>query len=217
MRPLPGRLGPASIETTDCRHISKMPGYRKAKTSPGWEIIPGIVANDMTESWCLGPDSCLLRIVVRETHDLGRNVLHLAVELADLELGAVRGVRDIEAHERNGLLQDRRARAAGDDADLVAAEEHAVAMHRRLVVGHVEAHQHALRMLLAPDQRLAPDEILGLGLERHSKSDAGLERIGLVAELVAVENQTSFDAQHVERFQPAGGDVVRLARLRDRV
>ena len=82
---------------------------------------------------------------------------------------------------------------------------------------HLQADQRPLRMLLPPQQRLAADEVLVLRVERHGEADAGLERIGLVAELVAGEDQAGLDAHHVERFEAERHQPVRLARLPDGV
>ena len=68
---------------------------------------------------------------MREAHDLGGDSFHLAVEFANFDLGAEGGVSDVEACEGDRLLENRRARAAGHHADLVAADEDAVAMHRQ--------------------------------------------------------------------------------------
>ena len=54
-------------------------------------------------------------------------------------------------------------------------------------------------MLLPPDQRLAPDEVIGLGFQRHGKPDPRLERVGLVAEIIAREDQPRLDPHHVQR------------------
>src|SRR5690348_2884425 len=75
----------------------------------------------------------LLRIVEGETHDNGRDALLLAVQFADLDLSAERRVGNIHSAERDVLLQDRRARAAGDGADLGAADMHTISLPRRLV------------------------------------------------------------------------------------
>ena len=63
------------------------------------------------------------------------------------------------------------------------------------------------------DQGLAADEILVLGLQATVKADAGLERIGLVVELVVGEDQAGLDPHHVQCFQAEGRDAVRLAGL----
>ena len=81
----------------------------------------------------------------------------------------------------------------------------------------IEPHQHARGMFLAPDQRLAPDEIVRLGLERHGKADPGLERVGLVAEIIAGKDQPSLDPHHVQRLQPHRADAMGLTRLPHRV
>ncbi len=62
----------------------------------------------------------------------------------------------------------------------------------------------------------AADEVL-LVVERHREADAGLERVDLVVELVAREDQPGLDAQHVERLEPERLEPVRLARGPDRV
>ena len=90
-------------------------------------------------------------------------------------------------------------------------------MPDRLAGVDLEPDQLPLRACLPADQRIAADEIVVLRLERHGKADAGLERVGLVAELVIGEDQPRFDAQHVERLQAERDEAMRLAGLPDRV
>src|SRR5688572_12184640 len=74
------------------------------------------------------PHPHLLRIVMREAHDAGRQALLVAVELADLHLGADLGRGDIEPGERDVLLEDGRAGGARHHADLRAPDMHAIAV-----------------------------------------------------------------------------------------
>ena len=95
---------------------------------------------------------------------------------------------------------------------------HAIAVADRFVALHLEADQH-----LAAD---APSAAVSASRPMKSsffdasgtvKPMPGLERIGLVAELVAGEGEPRLDAQHVERLQPKRHQPVRLARLPDGV
>src|SRR5689334_5029295 len=125
---------------------------------------------------------------MREAHDARWQPLLMAVEFADLDLRSQCGVGEVESGERNGLDQDRRARGTGDDAHLGAPDMSAIAVADRLVALHLEADQLSLRMLAPAQQRFAADEILVLALKGDSETDAGLERVGLVAELIAGED-----------------------------
>ena len=91
--------------------------------------------------------------------------------------------------------------AARDDADLVSTDVDAVAVAGGLVPFQLEADQHPLRMLAPVRQRFLADEVVLL-VGRHRESDPGLERVDLVVELVAGEDQARFDPDHVERLQP---------------
>src|SRR3954465_11283485 len=103
----------------------------------------------------------LLRGVERERHDRRRDPLLVAVELADLDLGADLGVLRRHPAQGDVLAQDRASRARGDDADLRAAGRlvDAVAGAGGLVAGELEADEPALRVLAALDQRLLADEV----------------------------------------------------------
>ena len=67
----------------------------------------------------------------------------MAVELADFDLGADRRMSDVEPCQRDVLLEHRRAHAAGNLADLGAADMDAVAMTDRLIGVDVETNQLA--------------------------------------------------------------------------
>src|SRR2546423_1654138 len=116
------------------------------------------------------PRLLLLRIVEREAHDPGGDPLLVAVDAADLDLGADRGIIHIHAAEGDVLLQERRAAAAGDDADLSPAGMDAGAVADRFLAVDLQADEDALRMLLALGHRLAADEIL-VALQRHGEAD----------------------------------------------
>src|SRR3954469_24466159 len=128
----------------------------------------------------------LLRVVERERHDRRRDPLLVAVELADLDLRADVGVLRRHPAQGDVLPQRRAACPRRDDADLRAAARlvDAVAVPGGLVARELEAHQPALRVLAALDERLLADEVLGR-VERDGEADAGLERVDLVVELVA--------------------------------
>ena len=107
----------------------------------------------------------------------------VAVDLADLDLGAFLRVLDAIRHSAMFL------RRIGERVALVISPT-----CRRptctqspfdpgLFARELQPHQLALRVGLAPDQRLLADEVILLALQRHRETDAGLEGIGLVAEL----------------------------------
>src|SRR3954447_15063839 len=165
-----------------------------------------------------GTRALLLRVVERERHDGRRDPLLVAVELADLDLRADLGVLRRHPAQGDVLAQRRAARSRRDDADLRAPARlvDAVAVAGGLVAGELEAHEPALRVLAALDQRLLADEVLRR-VEREGEADAGLERVDLVVELVAGEDQPRLDAEHVERVEAERHEPVRRARLHDRV
>src|SRR5262249_15801050 len=105
---------------------------------------------------------------------------------------------------------------AGDRADLRAADMNAIALARDLVAVELEPDQPVARMLLAPQDSLAADELL-IALERHGEADAGLEGIGLIAELSTGEDEPRLDPEHVQRLQPQGHEPHGRTRLEDRV
>ena len=106
----------------------------------------------------------LLRIVMREAHDARGQALLLAVELADLDLGA----------DARAWVTSTRASAMvffriGErvalviDADLGAADMDAVAVADRFIAFHLEADQHlSADAPCRSSQRLAADEIVVL-------------------------------------------------------
>ena len=126
-------------------------------------------------------------------------------------------MQHIHPRQRDRLLEERRARRTGDDTDLRPADMHRIAMTDSLIGVDIEPDQLVARVFLALDQRLAADEILGLRFQRHGKADAGLERIGLVREIIVGKDQPRLDAHHVERFEPHRLQPMFLARLPDRV
>src|SRR4029078_5733450 len=80
-----------------------------------------------------------------------------------------------------------------------------------------EPDQDPLRGGLAPQQGVPAAEVVLLGLQRDREPDAGLERVDLVAELVAGEDQAGFDPQDVQGIEAEGGQPVRRARLPDHI
>ncbi len=141
----------------------------------------------------------------------------MAVELADLDLGPRLGVLDRHPAERDVLAQYRAPGAAGDHADLRAADVHAIAVAGDLVAGELEADERALRVRLALDQRLLADEVVAVLVQRDGEPDAGLERVDLVVELIVGEDQRRLDPQHVERREAEGFQPVAGSGLPDRV
>ena len=57
----------------------------------------------------------------------------MAIEFANLNLGADPRMRDIDPGKRNGFAEDRRPCCAGDHADLSAADMDAIAMSHGFV------------------------------------------------------------------------------------
>src|SRR5438105_13599106 len=82
----------------------------------------------------------------------------------------------------------------------------ALAVRGRLVSLELEPHQPPLRMLAPLRQRFLPDVVVLLRL-RHGEADTGLERIDLVIELRAREDEPRLDTQHVERLEPERGHL----------
>lgn len=89
----------------------------------------------------------------------------MAIEFADLDLGTNGRMRDVDTGERDRLTKDRRAGCAGDYPDLRTADMDAIAMSDRLIGLDIEPDHQVTRVLLAPDQSLAPDEIILLGFQ----------------------------------------------------
>src|SRR4029077_10492881 len=128
--------------------------------------------------------------------------LLMAVELADLDLGPELGILDGHATQRDGLSEQRRARAAGDDAHPRAPDVDTIAVRGRLVTLQFEPDEGPLRMSLAAEQRLLAHEVVGL--RGHREADPGLERVHLVIELAAGVDQAGLNPEDVERLQAQG-------------
>src|SRR6185436_4274353 len=74
---------------------------------------------------------------------------------------------------------------------------------RRRLRRHREGRQFPLRtVLLLPREHAAPDKISFV--QRNEKSDARLDRRGVLIQLVAVKRITNFRAQRVARAQTCG-------------
>src|SRR5688572_30093287 len=121
----------------------------------------------------LGPDPRLLRIVMRELRHHTRQALLMPAEFSDLNRRARSRMHHVDTGERDVLLQDRRAHAARHRSDLGASDMHAITMADLLVGIDLEPNQHLAWIVLAPDEGLAPDEIVGFRFERHGEADAG--------------------------------------------
>src|SRR3954447_12371365 len=158
----------------------------------------------------------LLGVVERRSNDDRRDPLLMAVELAHLDGRADLGALDGDPAESDVLPQDRRARAARDHTDLGAPDVHAIAVPRGLVALELEPDERALGMRAPLEQSITADEVVLL-VGGDGEADAGLEGIDLVVELVAREDQTRLDPQHVERVEPEWRDPVRGPRVHDRV
>ena len=73
----------------------------------------------------------------------------MSVKFADFDFGARLCVLRRDAAKRDVLGQQRRAHGAGDDADLVPPNPHAIAMGGALVADQLKSDELALRVLLA--------------------------------------------------------------------
>ena len=89
-------------------------------------------------------------------------------------------------------------------------------MARGLVAFQLEPHERPLRVRLASLERLAADEVV-VRPQVDREPDPRLERVNLVVELVAGEDQARLDAEDVERLEAERRETVLLARLPDRV
>src|SRR5262249_51771911 len=135
------------------------------------------------------------------------------------DLGQAR--RDVP--EPDGLVEARRERSAGDDADGLAGRLAALPFADRVAVARRAAVPDLLEpdelpgkaRRLDPDQRRLPEEVARL-VELHDPAEAGLERVRRLVDLVAVERQASLEAQRVARAEPGGLEAERLARLDER-
>ena len=148
-----------------------------------------------------GAGPLLVRVVEREPHDLGRDALLVAVDLADLDLGADRGVLTSMRQSAMFLpsIGERLPLVTTPtwerpDVDAVAVPAVSLPSSSRPTSWRCGA---ALRFTSAS----RPTKSSSLRLERHGEADAGLEGIDLVVELVAGEDQPGLDPQHVERVE----------------
>src|SRR5205085_1591742 len=107
----------------------------------------------------------------RERNDGCGDPLLESVELSDFDFRAGLGVPDVHAAQRDVFLQDRRARSARDDADLLAPDVHALAVRRRLVAFELQPDEHALRVRTPLLERRLADELVLLVLG-DGKADA---------------------------------------------
>ena len=93
-----------------------------------------------------------VRIIMREADDFCWKPLLLAIELADFNLGIKGRMIDINARHRDIFLEQRRAHAAGHDADLRATDMDAIPMANGIIGIDIEAYEFVTRVLLALDQ-----------------------------------------------------------------
>ena len=154
---------------------------------------------------------------MREFDDPRWQPLGMAIELADFNLRADPGVKCIDPGQCNGLAQNGRAHAAGNGADLGAANMHAIAVADRVIGIDLETDELAARVFLARDQRLLADEVVRLRLQWHREANASFERIGLRCEFIIGKDQARFDAHHVEGFETHRLDAMFLSSLPHRV
>ena len=90
-------------------------------------------------------------------------------------------------------------------------------MAHGLGAGDVQPHQLVRRVVFAPLQRGAADEIVGFALERNREADTGFKRIGLVRKLITRKNQPGFNAHQVQCVQPHRQQSMRLPGGHDRI
>ena len=90
--------------------------------------------------------------------------------------------------------------AAGDDADPLAADVDAVAVAGAPPARPARGRRAALRVRPALLSAARPTKSSSV-LERDGEADPGLERVDLVVELVAGEDQARLDPQRVERLE----------------
>ena len=72
---------------------------------------------------------------------------------------------------------------------------------------HLDPHELARGVVFAADQRIAADEVIGLGFKRHGKANASFKRVGFIGEIVAGKDQTGFDAHHIQAKQAHGANA----------
>ena len=127
---------------------------------------------------------------MREAHDARRQALLLAVELADLDLGADLGMGDVEPRKRDGLASSigervalvttpTWARPTWTQSPWPTASLPSISRPTSLCCGC------SLRRISAS----RPMKSSVFDLQRHGEADAGLERVGLVGEFVTGEDQ----------------------------
>ena len=83
-----------------------------------------------------------------------------------------------------------------------------------LVPFKFQANERVLRVCLALNQSVLTDEIL-IAVEHDGKADPGLERINLVVEFIAGEDEAGFNPNEVERVEPERRQPERLPGLPD--
>src|SRR5512134_669853 len=93
---------------------------------------------------CLAAGAGLLGVEEGDRDHGGRDPLLVAVELADLDLGARLGVLDGDPAQRDVLAQDRAPGAACDHPDLGAPDVQAVAVPGGLLAAELEPDELAL-------------------------------------------------------------------------
>src|ERR1041385_8979114 len=120
----------------------------------------------------------------------------------DHELGAGRRFVERKICESDRFFQCRRMRAAGDDADLLAAVDDRVSVPGDAAVDHLESDQFPARSLdLFALQHVAAVEVSLF--ELHDPAEVRLERRGGVIDVVAVERHLRFETQRVARAEAA--------------
>src|SRR4029077_370388 len=119
----------------------------------------------------------------------------------DGQSGAYRGLRRWHVAHADRALDRGAERAGGHDAHRGVARHQAIAVPRHRALDHLEAHQLAADATRAQGlDRLAPDEV-ALG-RLHYPAEAGLEGIGGLVDVVAVERVLHLEPQGVARAEP---------------
>src|SRR6185437_2122917 len=147
----------------------------------------------------------------RRPHDA--RVVQLATDI-DLYVGAS---RDRQTGESDRALQGRGKGAAGDLAFPLAftgiGYDYLLVRAQYAAPLEQQAHELALRPARANRlERLAADEGPFARLERHRPAEAGLEGMGALVHVAAVEVHAGFEPQRVAGAEPARGGAGGIQR-----
>ena len=139
-----------------------------------------------------------------ELYDRGWDAFLQAVELADLDLRALGSVGDVDPCQRDDLAEVGGFNCGSDLSHLRPADTDAIAARGHQPAGDVQADKLAMGMSFTLLDRRAADKVVLLRLQGYGKADPGLERVGLVREFRAGEDQPGLDPDHVQRGEAEG-------------